>query len=854
MNGRVRSIAGYQRVSLSSDWEFCAAPADSIATPDALGANLQWRSTTVPTTAAASLRSLQLWSLDDPPRRFDAEDWWYRCRFAAGPAADNSMNILGFDGLATVADVWLNGKHILASENMFIAHELCVDEHLRDNNEVVIRFKALDKQLITRRARPRWRAPMIENQQLRWFRTTLLGRTPGWSPPAAAVGPWQPIWLEQRRYFNFENTTLHATITAANGVVELATQLSLIGSTDFVSGKMIVERNGKQYCGDLNIQEVDRKNGLMQLTARVCVPTPDLWWPHTHGEPALYTATVQVTSNDGTSHSVHEIDLGALGFRTITLNTDNDDFKISVNGIPIFCRGACWTPIDAVTLTARAQQYVTAIKQVRDVGMNMLRISGSMTYECADFLDLCDQNGILLWQDLMFANMDYPEDDAHFVATVTTEIQQQLAKLSSRACLAVLCGNSEVEQQAAMWGAPKERWSPQLFHETIPALIRAIAPAIHYWPSSAHGGSFPHQNNVGTTSYYGVGAYLRPLEDARRSEVRFATECLAFANIPEDSTIEKMPRGLALRVHHPEWKARTPRDLGAGWDFEDVRDHYLQRLFNVDPLQLRYSDHDRYLELSRVVTGEVMAAAFAEWRRKRSVCNGAFVWFLRDLWTGAGWGVVDATGMPKAAYYYLQRVLKPTAVFLSEEGCNGLTVHIVNERATSFDGTLQIALYRDGEVGIAKALKKISISSHDALEIPLVELFEAFLDANNAYRFGPPSHDLVTATLMDSTDFQIAQAFHLPLGIGRPRDASLGLSASCEWISEKEVQLTLHARRFAQAVCVSSRDFQATHNYFHIPPGGVQRIRMLSPVARNLFRGSIAAVNGATAIPITSQR
>jgi len=139
-----------------------------------------------------------------------------------------------------------------------------------------------------------------------------------------------------------------------------------------------------------------------------------------------------------------------------------------------------------------------------------------------------------------------------------------------------------------MWGAPRELWSPRLFHEVLPAQVRAHCPGVAYWPSSAHGGAFPHQASSGSTSYYGVGAYLRPLDDARRSELRFASESLAFANVPAPAAL---PGGPGARVHTPAWKARTPRDLGAGWDFDDVRDHYLGLLFGVDPLELRFRNY-----------------------------------------------------------------------------------------------------------------------------------------------------------------------------------------------------------------------------------------------------------------------
>jgi beta-mannosidase len=219
---------------------------------------------------------------------------------------------------------------------------------------------------------------------------------------------------------------------------------------------------------------------------------------------------------------------------------------------------------------------------------------------------------------------------------VQREASQQLLQWSKHPSVVLICGNSEVSQQAAMWGVAREYWSPALFENTLRTLVSKWCPETPYWPSSAYGGEVPHQVSHGTVSYYGAGAYLRPLHDIRRSDVRFASECLAFANVPEDSTITGMPGGAALRVTHSAWKARAPRDLGAGWDFEDVRDHYLKLLFDIDPTQLRYSDHKRYLELSRRVPGDVMTEAFSEWRRSGSSCAGAIVWFLRDLWPGAG--------------------------------------------------------------------------------------------------------------------------------------------------------------------------------------------------------------------------
>ncbi|RYY49103.1 MAG: glycoside hydrolase family 2 protein, partial [Comamonadaceae bacterium] len=327
------------------------------------------------------------------------------------------------------------------------------------------------------------------------------------------------------------------------------------------------------------------------------------------------------------------------------------------------------------------------------------------------------------------------------------EATQQVRRLRSHPCLAVLCGNSEVAQQAAMWGAPRGQWASPLFDNVLAELCRAEAPRTPYWPSSTHGGSLPQQADRGTTSYYGVGAYLRPLEDARRADLKFATECLAFANVPSPAALARMPGGLATRVHHPQWKARSPRDLGAGWDFDDVRDHYLRTLFRVDPQALRSADHDRYLAVSRLVTGEAMAAAFSEWRRPASGCGGAMVLCLRDLWAGAGWGVLDEAGAPKACWHFLRRVLQPVTVLLTDEGGNGLFIHAINERDEEQQLRIDVTAWRDGEVEVASGARALVLPPRTSRTLPAQDLLDHFMDLGYAYRFGPPPCDAVAVTL-----------------------------------------------------------------------------------------------------------
>jgi beta-mannosidase len=838
---RVYSVTGHRLAAVPA-WEVCATPAGAIEGPEALArASVTWHSARAPTTAAAAMREAGTFGFDAPTRRFDAEDWWFRAPVPAldggGVDGSDSEHALTFDGLATIADAWLDGAPLLRSENMFLPVEARLDRD-RAGGELVIRCKALDPLLAARRPRPRWRAPMIEHQQLRWFRTTLLGRTPGWSPPAAAVGPWRPVRVERRVGIAVDDVSLRAQARGAGGRVEVACRLRALGAAPIARVELVVARGAVEHRGSLSRGPLAR--GDDAWSGAIDLPGVERWWPHTHGEPACYDARLVVARDDGeTVETV--VELGTIGFRELVRE---DPFALRLNGVPIFCRGACWTPLDVVSLAADRTSLEVALRQARDAGMNMLRVGGPMVYESDDFHDLCDRLGILVWQDFMFANMDYPEDDAAFLDSVVAEATHVVARLQARPSLAVLCGNSEGEQQAAMWGAPRQLWNPRLYSEVLAGVARARCPDVPYWPSSAHGGAFPHAASEGTTSYYGVGAYLRPLEDARRAEVRFASECLAFANVPGESAL---PGGPPTRVHPPAWKARTPRDLGAGWDFDDVRDHYLGRLYDVDPVALRSTDHDRYLELGRVVTGEVMAQVFGEWRRARSTCAGGLVWFLRDLWPGAGWGVVDASGAPKAAFYSLKRALQPVTVHVSDEGGNGLALHVCNDGAEPLRGRLELTLFRGGEIRVDHGELPVDVAPRARLELPAAAAFEGLLDLSYAYRFGPPAYDVLVATLRTGAEAgeRVTEAFHFPRGLPSARELDVGLTAEAAE-HEGDTRLVVRTRRFAQSIAIEAAGFEPEDAFFHLAPGGERSVRLRRVSGTGPARGTVQPLNAET--------
>jgi beta-mannosidase len=837
---RIRGVDRHRYRALEQ-WDVCSTEPDGMANPSQLDdSSATWVHARVPGTVAGALQASGQWELGTSGA-FDARDWWYRCRFDSGVPHRRGATSLELGGLATIADVWVNGTLVLRSDNMFHGHAVDVSDMLKGSNEVAIRFSALRPVLEARRPRPRWRSALVEQQKLRWARTTLLGRMPGWSPAVDAVGPWRGIVLHEHEGLSVEAASVQDRVKGRDGEVDVSLRVRALDGQ--VVARATVQVGVVREA--LACSEVEA--GVFLLQGRLHMADVALWWPHTHGPRPLYPMTVVVRIGGADVL----IDCGRLGFRTIDVDNAGDGFALRVNGVPVFFRGACWTGLDVVNLAVPDGAYAAALDLMSDAGMNMVRVGGTMVYEDDSFYEACDERGILVWQDFMFANLDYPVTDEAFRASVMKEAAQFVSRVQTCPSLAVLCGGSEVWQQAAMLGLPRDLWSNAFFDRDLPAVIRDARPDAVYLPSTPSGGKLPFHVRTGVSHYYGVGAYRRPLEDARRCGVRFTSECLAFSHVPEQASIDLLLADGQSPFHHPAWKARVPRDVGAGWDFEDVRDHYLSLLFGVDPSTLRSQDMARYLSLSRVVTGEVLANVLAEWRSRGSSCRGALIWFFRDLWPGAGWGLVDSTGLPKAAFYFVRRALQPVTVVTTDEGLDGLALHGINDTADPIEAELELALYRRGGVLVASGRAPLVLGARSTVTAGSDALLDQFLDVTYAYRFGPPDRDLAVATLR-SGGIVLGQSFHFPLGHAFALERDLGIEASSRPTGDGAHLLNVKTKRFAQAIAIEAPGYVPRDNYFHLEPGAERDILLRPFGTPQAFTGTVRPLNAFASTEITA--
>jgi len=818
-------------ISLTEGWRLTRCAAAAAANPR----EVEWSNVTydamVPGTVAASL--IGKFDADRPITiDYDDFDWWYECEFDLD-LEDASSSSLVFDGLATIAEVWLNGEKIHRSRNMFRAYRIDISELVNAKNTLSIVFRSINLDLKQKRPRPRWKTNLVSRQQLRWVRTTLLGRIPGWTPAIAPVGPWQDVRLES--YRSIQPVTVNI-LPSAQGSCRA---VSVSATLERIDPLTSVDRASLTIKGQTHSLRVRQSKEEIVVDGEITVGDLPLWFPGNPGSPALheYSLAVQVDGRD------IELQSGKLGFREIDVDRSDGQLAFRVNGQAVFCRGACWTTNDIASLVGNGQRLADCLRLFRDAGGNMIRIGGTMVYESETFYELCDELGILVWQDFMFANMDYPSFDTDFLDDAKQEITQQIRRLQRHPCVVAFCGNSEVEQQSAMFGMTPDLWRNDLFYEVIPALLEELWPGVPYFPSSPCEGAMPFHNTVGPSHFFGVGAYKQPLAAIESAKVKFSSECLAFSNVPSDRAMIGHFATASPAVHQPRWKAGVPRDSAAGWDFEDIRDHYIRELYGVDPTRLRYADKERYIAISQVVTGEVIEHVFNYWRGPRSQCSGGLIWQLKDIVPGAGWGFIDSDGHPKPLYHFLKRCWENIRLTIGDCGLDGLELSIDNETSSVLHSTLNVQVLQHSSIELSNINQTVKIAPNERVDLSLDAMLGRFFDTTYQYRFGPPKHDVVIATLLDDDRRQALSRCYFP---GTHNIRALDhADVSVECTSEEEaVRIRISSDCFLQHVKLYSRTHEFDDNYFHLAPGFEKELtaRPIEKLGRPL-RGVLSALN-----------
>jgi beta-mannosidase len=793
------------------DWLLLHTEPDVCETADAVAD--RWAEAVAVTTPGPVGSLVESDSIDDV-------DWWLQARVRADVPARLTLH-----GVTALSTVYLNSVAVHEVESMFLpVHlNLPVGEH-----ELVLRSRSVRRWLCTRRPRGRWRSTLVGDQGLRWLRTTMLGRAPvygaGVLPPP--VGVWRPVTLtpmpavDQLRI----DPRVDADGSAAVRVRGAATgsgsplRLTVFGPTGAELTTVFVD-------GELDVE--------------IPVEAPVLWWPRGYGAQPLYRLLVET---DGTM-SVDR----AFGFRTVTADRAEGGFTLRINGCRVFARGVAWIPPDPVALHVTADVLRTHLTAFAEAGATMVRVVGGLVYEQPEFYWLCAELGLLVWQDAMLATFDPPTELDELTCRELTEL---LIEHSGNPAFAVVSGGSETEQQPEMLGLGADRRAMPLLHT---GLARVVAehgdlPYVTSSPSSPDGRS-AIAPNTGVAHWFGVGGYLRPLNDVASAGVRFAAESLAFSIPPNADAVDRHFASASHAGHHPRWKAGVPRDRTASWDFEDVRDHYVRTIFDVDPVTERRDDPERALALGRLAVAIAMTHCFGFWRRSDSGCGGALVLSAKDLVAGAGWGLLDSDGVPKLPLAALRRVWAPIGVTLADDGLAGVRVDVHNDGPRALSATMELAatdalghLAVTGTVGL-------TVPAHGSMTLHDPEITGTFTDLCHAYRFGPAVATGVQVRVLDSSGSELArEALVLQPARGRSGLSAIVAPAVDGWV------LTVTAESALRGVCVEAPGWRCSDDCFQLIAGRPHRI-LLAPfdvVADGPPSGRVSSVDSVETAVIRS--
>lgn len=819
-------------IALHDGYEVLTTPANAYTNPEQVDQAVGYKAGIVPGTVG------MLPDLSVPRADLDAYDHWYRTSFLK-PDAPYQKIWLQLDGLLTIADVYLNGQLILQSDNAYHVHSVDVTQLIQANNRLLICFRAIKPRYSAKQPRAKYITRLINERHLRFIRTPVLGYTPGFSSATKPVGPYRPIQLVMQNQCTLFSTSIQAQLLGADsGVIDAEITLQTYQSEVLSARLALFDELNNQEIASAALGFTIAEDGLIKLEGQLQAKKVAAYWPHTHGEPRRYVLKLLYTD----AQQAFNITLGRYGFRRIELvGTASLSFKY--NDVLMYFRGACWTPMHPESLLVDEAQLRARLVLLRDAGINMLRIPGNMLYESDAFYALCDELGILVYQDFAFTNFDYPETEA-FNTSIQKEVSDFLHKHGGRPCLTVLCGGSEVAQQAAMMGTSIEHIQHPLFTHILPELSKQLAPNVPYVVSSPYSSQgMPFHAGDGPSQYFGVGGYLRSFEDARLFKGRFITECLPFSHVPEEESLRSFWGGEIMPPHHPLWKDGVTRDPGSGWDFSDITDYYLEQLFNVDAARLRSIDQERYLAYSRATVVEAVETTLSIFRADSAAGRAALVWNLHDLKPGAGWGYIDVLGKPKSAFYALARTAQPSTVLLVDEGLEGMAVYLAHDGQNEIACQLTLSLVTAEGKLFAQNTLAVSLQARSVSRYSVDALIGHFVDSSYAYRFGSRAFVSTVAQLHDAHHQLISQKIVAPCSEMQALYSEAGLVAEAHLLENGRYLLTLSTQLPAYYVNISLAGFTLSDNYFHVLPGFAKEVTATPIHPAQTLSGRVRALN-----------
>lgn len=740
------------------------------------------------------------------------EDWDYQTTFKISPKEFKNQNIeLVLNGLDTFSEIYLNGKLLQTTDNMFRKWTIPVKNYLKDENNILqIKFKSavnVGKELAKK-------VPFTMPESPRSFvRKAQYQFGWDWGPRLVTAGIWKDIKLEFWNGAQLENVKIEQkAVNKQKAELNIYTEI-------------LADKEGK-YSVLINntINQIHVKKGKNTVQIPFTINNPKLWQPNGWGNPNLYDIKISLQKDSQILAEKTE----RIGLKTIELIQKKDEkgksFYFKVNGQPLYSKGVNWIPGDSFSPRMTKQKYQELIKACKDANMNMIRVWGGGIYEDDEFYKACDENGILVWQDFMFAGSFYPADE-NFQKNVESEVKDQIERLQNHASLALWCGNNEVDEAIVNWGYQKQfKYSEQdslqvwkdykkIFHEIIPNAIKKYAANDKsiYWPSSPSIG-WGHKESLteGDSHYWGVWWGEQPFEIYNEKVPRFASE-YGFQGMPTLETTKSMFSGKHdLSLQNGTIKAHEKH--ARGWEIIDL---YMKRDYKIP------TDFVKYNYVSQLLQARGMRIAVEAHRRAKPYNMGTLYWQLNDCWPVVSWSSIDYLGNWKALHYQIKRSFE-NQVILAEEKDNILHLYAVNDEIKEFQNVFVELEVIDFN---GKVLKKITTVQHGTTLEGIVK-FDP-VEIENLIQNSDKNQIFLHLNLRDENKKSIAQNNHF---FAKPKDLKLVKpNINIKKISATEIEISTDVLA-KDVYLIGSTHF--SDNFFDLLPGTSKKIRLSKPLQK----------------------
>lgn len=727
-------------------------------------------------------------------------DWDYFCTFNLSEEDINAEKLLlSCARLDTLCRVYLNGKLVGSAENVHIAYEFDIKSAAKSGENLLkIEFDApvsYIKEAIKTDKTPRNNQGLTGLTQIRKAQCHFGW---DWGPVIPVSGVTGEICIKAisgARLSSLDVTQQHIAGRAEVYVVAVAEKLS---------GEVEIKLTLKDPDGAV-ISEEACKNGALRM--ETMISDPRLWWTNDLAEEKiqpLYTVTAEIYSNGELVDKKEK----RIGLRILELDRKADkwgeNFRFILNGVPIFAKGGNYIPMDSLVDRITDERKRELLENCVNANMNMIRVWGGGFYESDSFYDMCDEMGILVWQDFMFACAPYPFYNEKFLANVKREVEYNVKRLRHHASLAIWCGNNEIEAMEIGWKAYTKlvKWTPKFFYDILPKWVAALDESTPFINTSPTGNGYQKNvgsDDVGDTHLWQVWHGLMPLTFYRKRYTRFCSE-FGLESMPSMKTIRYFAEPKDYSLTGKVFNAHQKSPSGNKKMY-----YYIASRYRIP------EGFEDLLYLSQLIQQEGVRDATEHWRRNRGRCNGSIYWQLNDCWPVCSWAGIDYLGMNKAVQFAAKKFNAPLTVSV-EDSDKEFKVYVVNDTVVAEHAELECRVcdFSGKEVTSFKC----SVLS-DTLSSELIKTFSVA-----ELTSGHDKKDLWFSARLIRGGEVISERIHLFTAEKYANLPEAEIKSEVELVGE-EARVTLKSDKFARHVMVESELTRGnfSDNFMDILPG-----------------------------------